>query len=155
MTEKKSTKKITPKKPNRRHRARAYALQAIYQWQLTQDAPEQIAEHFIADHSEKQNADHRMDVDYFRNLVVGTLQNLDEIDTRMTPFLDRPLSQLNPVELAVLRLAIHELIAHPEVPNIVVMNEAIELAKEFGATDGYKFVNAVLNAMVRGNNTDH
>lgn len=140
-----------PKKPNRRHRARACALQAIYQWHFTEDSPEHVAEHFLTDHADELDNVRQMDLDYFRVLVIGTLKDVAAIDTQMTPFLDRPITQLNPVELAVLRLAIHELNAHPEVPPAVVMNEAIELAKEFGAADGYKFVNAVLNAMVRGN----
>jgi N utilization substance protein B len=142
-------KKSAPKKPNRRHRARACALQAIYQWEFTEDSPEHIAQHFIIDHSEELGDITNMDLDYFRVLVVGTLRNIDAIDAQMTPFLDRPLSQLNPVELAALRLAIQELTAHPDVPHPVVLNEAIELAKEFGAVDGYKFVNGVLNAFVR------
>ena len=137
------------KKPNRRHRARAFALQAIYQWHVTHEVPNNIVTHFLEEHAEKINAERHMDVDYFQSLVVGTIENIDSIDARMTPFLDRPLAQLNPVELAVLRLAIHELIKHPEVPQNVVLNEAIELTKEFGATDGYKFVNAVLNALIK------
>lgn len=135
-----------PKQPNRRHQSRAYALQAIFQWHFSEESIETLLQEFILDHlSEEKN----IDLTYFRNLVFGTLKNIDEIDELMTPLLDRPLSQLNPVELCALRLGIYELKFQPEVPHKVVINEAIELTKEFGAADGYKFVNAVLNAFLR------
>lgn len=133
-------------KPNKRHQSRAYALQAIFQWHFSEESIEILLQEFILDHlGEEKN----IDLSYFRHLVFGTLKNIDEIDEAMTPLLDRPLSQLNPVELSALRLGIYELKFQPEVPHKVVINEAIELAKEFGAADGYKFVNAVLNAFLR------
>ena len=134
------------KKPNKRHHMRSCALQAIFQWHFSQDSSEILLQDFIADHlSEEKNPD----VDFFRTLVLGVLNNIDALDQAMKPFLDRPLSQLNPVELSALRIALYELKFHPETPHKVVINEAIELAKEFGAVDGYKFVNAVLNAFVK------
>ena len=135
--------KQKPKQPNRRHQSRAYALQAIFQWHFSEESIAFLLQEFILDHlSEEKN----IDLNYFRVLVLGTLKNVVEIDEMMTPLLDRPLSQLNPVELSALRLGLYELKFHPEVPHKVAINEAIELTKEFGAVEGYKFVNAVLNA---------
>jgi N utilization substance protein B len=134
------------KKPNKRHQSRAYAMQAIFQWHFSDESIEVLLQEFIADHLREEK---NIDLPYFRGLVFGTLKDVEAIDEKMTPFLDRPITQLNPVELAVLRLATFELVHRPDVPPPVVMNEAINLAKEYGSQDGYKFVNAVLNAMVR------
>lgn len=140
------SKQNTPPKPNKRHQSRAYAMQAIFQWDFSGESVETLMQEFIADHLRGEK---NIDLDYFRVLVFGTLKNNEALDEKMTPFLDRPLSQLNPVELAVLRLATFELTHRLEVPPAVVMNEAINLAKEYGSADGHKFVNGVLNAMVR------
>ena len=137
-----------PKPNNKRHCARSFALQAIFQWYFSQESVDILLQDFIADHlSEEKN------IDFFRELVLGVLHHLNEIDQAMKPFLDRPASQLNPVELSALRLAVYELKFHPDTPHKVVINEAIELTKEFGAVDGYKFVNGVLNAMVNNSPT--
>lgn len=135
------------KKPNKRHQSRAYAMQAIFQWHFSDETIEILLQEFIVDHLREEK---NIDMDYFRALVFGTLKNCDEIDAKIKPFLDRPIEQLNPVELSVLRLATFELLHRPEVPHPVVINEAINLTKEFGAQDGHKFVNGVLDAMVRG-----
>ena len=148
-SEQQSNNKKKPPKPNRRHRARACALQAIYQWQYTEDSPEHVAQHFLIDHSEELGDITNMDLDYFRVLVVGTLRNVEAIDAQMTPFLDRPFSQLNPVELAALRLAIFELKERLEVPYRVVINEALELTKKFGTVEGFKYVNGVLDKVAQ------
>ena len=133
-------------KPNKRHQSRAYAMQALFQWHFSEESIDILLQEFIVNHLREEK---NIDLDYFRLLVYGTLKNCDEIDKKVIPFLDRPIAQLNPVELSVLRLATFELIYHPDVPHAVVMNEAINLAKEFGSQDGYKFVNGVLNTMVR------
>lgn len=134
------------KPPNKRRQSRAYAMQAIFQWHFSDESIDVLLQEFIADHLREEK---NIDLPYFRELVFGTLKQCDEIDATMTPFLDRDITALNPVELAVLRLAVFELKYRPEVPPAVVMNEAIEIAKGYGSADGYKFVNAVLNAMVR------
>lgn len=142
-------KKLEPetpaRKPNKRHQARAFAMQAIFQWHFSEETPEILIQEFVVDHLREEN----IDIAYFRSLVYGTLKNIVTIDEIMTPFLDRKITLLNPVELSVLRLAFFELKHCPEVPQKVVINEAIELAKEFGSADGYKFVNAVLNAFMK------
>lgn len=141
-----SEEKCSKPRPNKRHQSRAFAIQAIFQWCFSQDSIEQLLQEFIADHLREEND---FDLNYFRELVFGTLKNCNAIDESLTPFLDRPISQLNPVELSVLRLAVFELQCQPAVPHAVVMNEAIELAKEYGSADGYKFVNGVLHAFVK------
>src|SRR3990167_9027743 len=133
------------KKPNKRHQARAFSMQALFQWHFSNETPEVLIQEFIVDHLREEKIDHN----YFRSLVFGTLKNITTIDETMTPLLDRKISFLNPVELAVLRLAFYELQHCPEVPLKVVINEAIELAKEYGSADGYKFVNAVLNTFIK------
>lgn len=136
-------------KPSKRHQTRAVALQALYHSHFSNESPDTLSKNFLIEHAEELGVEKNIDLDFYRTLVLGTLNNIQKIDESMTPFLDRALSQLNPVELAALRLAVYELIFHPETPPAVVINEAIELAKEFGSQDGYKFVNAVLNAFIK------
>lgn len=133
------------RKNNKRRMARNLAMQALYQWAFTNEATDELVETFLFEHNVKSDT---IDLAYFQTLLLGAIENIEAIDKLMAPHLDRDISRLNPVELAILRMAVYELNFHPEVPPIVAMNEAIELAKEFGATDGYKFINAVLNAML-------
>src|SRR3990167_5908099 len=128
---------------NRRHQSRVFAMQALFQWHFTQESADILLQDFIVEHVTDEKS---VDLPYCRLLFLNTVQHCMAIDEVMTPFLDRKISFLNPIELSVLRLAIYELQYHPEVPPKVVLNEAIELTKEFGSADGYKFVNAVLNA---------
>lgn len=136
-------------KPNKRHQTRAFALQALYHSHFSNESPDALVKNFLMEHAEELGVEKNIDLDFYRTLILGTLNNIQKIDESMTPFLDRALSKLNPVELAALRLAVYELTFHPETPPAVVINEAIELAKEFGSQDGYKFVNAVLNAFIK------
>ena len=127
-----------------RHNARRFALQALYQWHYTSDPSEVLIQQFSVDNPLPQT-----DVDYFNMLLTGTIQHVTEIDAILQPHLDRAITALSPVELSVLRLAVFELSHSPEVPFKVVINEALELTKEFGTVDGYKYVNAVLDAVRR------
>ncbi len=138
--------KATSTKPSKRHQSRAYAMQAIFQWHFSEESIDVLLQEFIVDHLRDEK---NIDLDYFRVLVLGTHKHCNEIDKKIAPFLDRPIEQLTPVELSILRLATFELMHCPDVPQAVVMNEAINLTKEFGAQDGYKFVNGVLNTMVK------
>lgn len=135
-----------PKKPNRRHQSRAYAMQALFQWHFTREPADVVFRDFIVEHVDREVP---ADLDYCRTLFLGTVENCEAIDAIMTSQLDRNIALLNPVELSVLRLGIYELKYHPEVPPPVVINEAIELAKEYGSVEGYKFVNGVLNSIVK------
>ena len=124
--------------------ARRLAVQALYQWQINA-APWQdlLVEFATAEDMPKA------DIEYFRALVEGVCVNRDELDQTLASWLDRPPVQLDPVEHAVLLLGLLELKDRPEVPYRVVLNEAINLTKRFGATDGHKFVNAVLDRAAR------
>jgi len=123
-----------------RHRAREAAVQALYQWQLTNNAPAEIEDHFILDHDT-----HEIDLDYFHYLVREIPSHLHELDDHLEPYLDRPIGDVDPVERAILRIGTYEFEFHPEVPYRVILNEAVELAKTFGAEHGHRYVNAVLD----------
>jgi N utilization substance protein B len=125
-----------------RRRAREFALQGLYQWQLSGAAPETIAEEL----AEAEGAG-RSDADYFRSLLLGVTAGVDALRAAIEPHLDRPYAQLAPVERAILLVAAWELTCAPDVPYRVVINEAVELAKRYGGTDGHKFVNGVLDRM--------
>ena len=132
--------------PIARRNARRYALQAMYQWQLAGTPIEKIESEFLHYHIDK-----KLDMTYFKELIHGVPKHQHEIDHEMQPFLGRGLYEIDPVELAVLRLAIYELIKRPDVPYRVIINEALELTKKFGSIEGYKFVNGVLDRVAKKN----
>ena len=123
-----------------RHKARRAAVQALYQWHLTQQAPGDIEDHFILDH--EMNG---IDVEYFHHLVREIPRHIHELDDHISPHLDRKLNDVDPVELACLRIGTYEFEFHPEIPYKVILNESVELAKTFGAEHGHKYVNAILD----------
>jgi N utilization substance protein B len=129
---------------NRRSRARQYALQALYQWQMTgQDVT--VVEHQFLEDEELAKAD----VGLFVALLRGIPTSLGRLDAALAPLLDRPVEQVDPVERAVLRIGAYELMEHPDIPYRVVINEAVELAKLFGAEQGHRYVNGVLDRLAR------
>lgn len=130
--------------PNKspRHRARELALQGIYQWRVSGGEANEIEKQLQAE----QNLG-RYDKKMFSSLLRGALAQHSEVEALLAPHLDRPLAELSPVEFAVLLLGAFELSRHPEVPYKVVINEAVELAKTFGGTDGHKYVNGVLDKL--------
>jgi N utilization substance protein B len=123
-----------------RHGARRLLLQALYQHQIAASDPSALRSQF-ADSSEFAQADG----DYFFALLDEVVNDPGVLDERIDKFADRPVSQIDPVERAVLWIGIAELQSHPEVPAKVVINEAVELAKEFGAEDSHRYVNAILD----------
>jgi N utilization substance protein B len=129
-------------RPKERRKARELAMQAIYQWQLADETPLEIEVQF---HQNNNMA--KVDTDYFANILRGVTQNAVDIDAKILSAADRPLNELNPVELAVLRVAVYEFLFEKEVPFKVVINEALEMAKKFGAIEGYKYVNGVLDSI--------
>lgn len=135
---------MNKKSPTPRRLARRLALQAIYQWQLTDLAPQIIETQFIANTSFDT-----IDAPYFLELLRHIPKQVADLDKHMRPILDRPINDLNPVELAVLRIGMYELINHLEIPYRVVIDEALRLAKTFGTVEGFKYVNAVLDKMAR------
>lgn len=125
-----------------RRRSREFALQGLYQWQLAKTEPAAIARQL----AEAKGFD-KIDVDYFNALLEGTIAAAPELEQAITPFLDRDYGRLSPVERGILLLAGYELAHQPEVPYRAVINEAVELAKSYGGTDGHKFVNGVLDKL--------
>ena len=134
------TRKAANKSP--RHRARELALQGVYQWRVTAGEEAQIEKQILA---EKNLG--RYDKELFSKLLRGTLGRHAGLEALLAPCLDRPLAELSPVEFSVLLLGAFELSQHLEVPYKVVINEAVELAKTFGGTDGHKYVNGVLDKL--------
>lgn len=125
-----------------RYRAREFVLQGLYQWLLAKPTPAQIASEI-----ELFRGFDKCDALYFRDLLEGAIGNAAAIEVKLAPCLDRPLVNVSPIERAILLLAGFELLCHPEVPYRVVINEAVELAKVFGGTDGHKYVNGVLDKL--------
>ena len=130
-------------KPAARRKARKLAVQAVYSWQLSQNTFNEIEAQCLTD-----NDTSKVDVDYFLELLRGVGAFYKSLDEAIAPYLDRPISELDPVELAVLRIAAYELRERYDVPYKVAINEAIELAKSFGADDSHRFVNGVLDKAV-------
>jgi len=127
-----------------RRRARELALQGLYAWQLSGDGAADLRSQLV------QSKDFgKTDDRYFRQLLEGTIEQAAALDRLIAPALDRKLGQLSPIERAILLLAAFELKNSPDVPYKVVINEAVELAKLYGGTDGYKYVNGVLDKIVR------
>jgi N utilization substance protein B len=124
--------------------ARKLALQALYRWQLN-DAPWQDLILEFGDAEDMPRADR----EYFRELVEGVWGARAALDSQLAQIMDRKPELLDPVEHAVLLIGMYELTSKPEVPYRVAINEAVGLTKRFGATDGYKFVNAVLDRAAR------
>ncbi|HEU0198032.1 MAG TPA: transcription antitermination factor NusB [Nevskiaceae bacterium] len=129
--------------PGRRSLARRLTVQALYQWLLNKTPAEAMERQF----REQPEGLGRADRGYFDSLLQGTVAEVGRLDTLLVPHLDRPLEQLDPVEHAVLLLGAYELSAEPGVPWRVIVNEAVELTKLFGAEDGYKYVNGVLDRL--------
>lgn len=125
-----------------RNKARQAAVQALYQWQLTGQAASDIESHFISDRNLEGT-----DAEYFRLLVREVPAELEALDALLVPYVDRTLAEVDPVERAILRLAAYELQHRLEIPYRVILNEAIELAKIFGAEHGHRYVNGVLDKL--------
>jgi transcription antitermination protein NusB len=136
------------KKPSRGTRARSIArklaMQALYQWQLTKQPLIEIKTQFL-ESEDFAGADR----EHFIELLTSGVNNTDELAAALKPFVDRPLEQLDPVEAAILTIGMHELQHRVDIPYRVVINEAVDLCKRFGATDAHKYVNAVLDRAAR------
>lgn len=126
--------------PQARSRARRRALQALYAWQLNGRPVPQVLEEFR--HEQDMEV---ADLEYFEDLVQGVVRRLAEIDAGLSHHIDRSIEQVDPVERAALRIAGYELLQRIDVPFRVIINEAIESTKRFGADHGHTFVNGVLD----------
>lgn len=130
--------------PAARRKARHYGLQALYQWHMTRDPVSEIEVQFLADYDFSG-----VDIEYFHDIVHHVPANLEELQEAFIPYLDRPLDELDPIELSILRLGSYELVKRIDIPYKVAINEGVALAKKFGATDGHKFINGVLDKLAR------
>lgn len=124
-----------------RVRARRTAVQALYQWFLTEQPIPEIIDEFERDRKELKKAD----AAYFRDILNGNARNSAAISDSLAPFLDRAIHELDPVTRAVLYLGVYELKYQPGLPLRVILNESVELARLFGAEDSYKYINGVLD----------
>ena len=127
-----------------RRRARRFLVQALYQWQVSGEAPDEVLLQFV----DGRNLGHA-DVDYFRELMRAIPGDIDALDAEIAPFLERSIAMVDPVERGILRLACFELRDRWEVPVRVVIDEAVELAKVFGAEQGHRFINGVVDRLAR------
>lgn len=129
-------------KTSSRTRARRLAMQGLYEWQVSDNKPSEIETQYLI---EKETD--RVDVAYFRELISRIPLHCEELDSHIAPLISRPLAEVDPVELAVLRLGTYELLYHSEIPYRVVINESVELAKMFGADQGHRFVNGIMDRL--------
>ena len=146
----KDAKPVAPKRSlTPRRRAREYALQGVYQSLVVRRAgslPNGVA---IAKQLAEDPAFRRCQLELFQGIFDGVLERTDELEALITPALDRPINELSPVEHAALLIGTYELAADLSVPYKVAINEAVELAKTFGGTDGHKYVNGVLDLLAK------
>lgn len=127
-----------------RKKARRIALQALYQWMI---AGNDLAD--IQAQSQVNNNMSKVDEPYFIDLLHGIPKQVAALDEILSPHLDRPIEQLNPIEFTILRMGTYELSQHIDIPYKVVIDEAVKLAREFGAVDGHKYVNGVLDKVAK------
>ena len=127
-----------------RHKARHYAMQALYQWQISKNALQQIENQFLAEYDFSQ-----VDLAFFQELLHNIPAQLGEIDALFSPFLDRPIKDITPIELALLRLGTYELAHRIDVPFKVAINESVSLAKKFGAAESHKYINSILDNVAK------
>lgn len=126
-----------------RKRARDLLVQALYQWQMAGAEAAQVEAEFRADNGRKT------DWEFFHDALTYIANNTEQLDQLYVQYLDRDLKQLDPIEFGLLRLGIYELSQRIDVPYRVVINEYVDLAKKYGATDSHKFVNGVLDKAAR------
>ncbi|MBK1722732.1 transcription antitermination factor NusB [Thiocystis violacea] len=149
-----------------RSQSRRYAALALYQWRLTGEDPVQIKRHLLddpewlnavaaslkgVDEEELLETKERFNfnVELLDELLSGVPEHIEEIDAQLDSFLDRPITQVDPVELAILRLGAYEILFADNIPDRVAINEAVELTKLLGAHEGHRYVNGVLDKIAR------
>ena len=160
------TKSENPRPISPRSQSRRYAALALYQWRLTGDDPMAIKRHLlddpkwldavaaslngVSDEDELATEERfNFNVELLDELLSGVPAHIEAIDAQLDRFLDRPISQVDPVELAILRLGAYEILFSDNIPDRVAINEAVELTKLLGAHEGHKYVNGVLDKIAR------
>ncbi len=127
-----------------RHKARELALQALYQWKLSKNTLDDIEIQLLSN-----NDPRKIDNEFFRELLHQIPAKLDSLDTQIKAFLDRPIDEVSPIELSLLRLGAYELCYRLDIPYKVAINEAVDLAKVYGGEDGHKYINSILDQIAR------
>jgi N utilization substance protein B len=127
-----------------RTNARKAAVQALYQWQMTGQNLSEIERQFLEDERLKD-----AQKSYFTELFHGIPKNLEAIDQALSEFVDRPVGMIDPVERAILRMGVYELLHRLDMPYRVILNESINLAKHFGADGSHKYVNGILDKVAQ------
>jgi N utilization substance protein B len=135
----------SPEQPRIAHRkkARSFLVQALYQWQISDYPLNDIEAQYRADNTGK------VDWAYFHEVFSGIAGATEALDSTFAGFLDRDIQKLNPIELSILRIGAYELTKRIDIPYRVVINECVDLAKKFGATESHKYVNGVLDKLAR------
>lgn len=150
LAEDATSKAVAPKRSlTPRRRAREYALQGVYQWLVMRRAGSLGNAAAIGKQLSEDPAFARCKLDLFQGLFNGVLDHADQLESLIAPALDRPANELSPVEHAALLIGTYELAMDISVPYKVAINEAVELAKTFGGTDGHKYVNGVLDLLAQ------
>ncbi len=142
-TEKNATEKKSSF-PERRRQARQTVMQALYQWEITKADITTIENQFES-HEHFQT----VDAAYFKEILHGVVLDINHIDSYIKRYIDRDIAELDPVELTVARVAVYEFLKRLDVPYKVILNEALESAKKFGAQEGHKFINGILDKIAR------
>ncbi len=127
-----------------RNLARRCAVQALYQWHITQQNVGDIDAQFVTEHDVK-----KVDIAYFQEILHQVPVHVAELDAHYATFLDRPVRELDPVECAILRMSVYELAHRPDIPYRVIINEGVDMAKVFGAEQSHKYINGVLDKVAR------
>lgn len=130
--------------PAARSKARRFVLQALYQMHMTGTTAAEVETQFRQDHDMK-----RVDTEYLHDVLIGIAKNKSELIAQVTPQLDRKFEELDPVETAALKIGAFELMHRADVPYRVVINEGVELVKQFGASESHKLVNTVLDSLAK------
>ena len=125
-----------------RTRARRYVVQALYEWQVSGNAPKDIEQQFLIEHHSR-----KFDRSYFNELLIGICDQVELLDAEISALSERPFKEVDIVEKAILRLGCFELKNRIDIPYRVVINEAIELTKTFGAEEAYRFVNGTMDKL--------
>jgi len=130
----------SPSFVKQRSLARRRAMQAIYQWQMTGNDLQEIEQQFLAEQDMS-----KVDFDYFHELLFEVPKSIDELDSAATKYMETSVEETDPIERAIIRLAVYELKQRLDVPYKVVINEAIVLAKAFGGDNSHTFVNGIID----------
>ena len=132
-----------------RRRSREFALQALYQWQLAGQSLADLEQQYV-----QEEGFAKADSKLFSTILSGVLKHAGTLEEILAPHLDRPWKEVSPIESAILLIGAFELAHLPETPYRVILNEAIELGKSFGGTDGHKYVNGILDKLASTTRVD-